>query len=96
MLLSILLIGLLLKKLNQPYFVAYIIAGILLGPYSIKVFTNSDTIAVIGELGLLIQMFFIGTNILFQGFFSLFTFFFRFTMYTLEQREVTIILGVNL
>ncbi|WP_158512990.1 cation:proton antiporter [Flavisolibacter tropicus] len=40
MLLSILLIGLLLKKLNQPYFVAYIIAGILLGPYSIKVFTN--------------------------------------------------------
>jgi len=62
MLLSILLIGLLLKKLNQPYFVAYIIAGILLGPYSIKVFTDADTIAVIGELGLLIQMFFIGTK----------------------------------
>lgn len=62
MLLSILLIGLLLKKLHQPYFVAYIIAGILLGPYSIKVFDNSDTISVIGELGLLIQMFFIGTK----------------------------------
>jgi CPA2 family monovalent cation:H+ antiporter-2 len=62
MLLSILLIGLLLKKLHQPYFVAYIIAGILLGPYSIKVFTDPDTIAVIGELGLLIQMFFIGTK----------------------------------
>lgn len=62
MLLSILLIGLLLKKLNQPYFVAYIIAGILLGPYSLKVFTHSGTIAVIGELGLLIQMFFIGTK----------------------------------
>lgn len=62
MLLTILLIGLLLKKLNQPYFVAYIIAGILLGPYSIKVFTDSDTISVIGELGLLIQMFFIGTK----------------------------------
>ena len=59
----ILLIGLLLKKLNQPYFVAYIIAGILLGPYCIKVFNKSDTIAVIGELGLLIQMFFIGTEI---------------------------------
>jgi len=62
MLLSILLIGLLLKKLNQPYFVVYIIAGILLGPYSIKVFTDSNKIAVIGELGLLIQMFFIGTK----------------------------------
>ena len=62
MLLTIILVGLLLKKLNQPYFIAYIIAGILLGPYSIKVFTDSDTIAVIGELGLLIQMFFIGTK----------------------------------
>lgn len=62
MLLTILLIGLLLKRLNQPYFVAYIIAGILLGPYCIKVFSNADTITVIGELGLLIQMFFIGTK----------------------------------
>lgn len=62
MLLSVLLIGLLLKKLNQPYFVAYIIAGILLGPYALKLFKNADLIAVIGELGLLIQMFFIGTK----------------------------------
>jgi CPA2 family monovalent cation:H+ antiporter-2 len=62
MLLTILLIGLLLKRLNQPYFVAYILAGILLGPYSTRVFTDSDTISVIGELGLLIQMFFIGTK----------------------------------
>lgn len=62
MILSVLLIGLLLKKLNQPYFVAYIIAGILLGPYSLKVFTHSGAIAVIGELGLLIQMFFIGAK----------------------------------
>lgn len=67
MLLAILLIGLLLKKLNQPYFVAYIIAGILLGPYCIKVFTAHDTIAVIGELGLLIQMFFIGTKMEIQS-----------------------------
>jgi CPA2 family monovalent cation:H+ antiporter-2 len=62
MLFSILLLGLLLKKLNQPHFVTYIIAGILLGPCSIKVFTDSDAISVIGELGLLIQMFFIGTK----------------------------------
>jgi monovalent cation:H+ antiporter-2, CPA2 family len=62
MLLTILLIGLFLKRLNQPYFVSYIIAGILLGPYCIKVFSNADTIAVIGELGLLIQMFFIGNK----------------------------------
>jgi len=62
MLLTILLLGLLLKKLNQPYFVAYIIGGILLGPYLLKIFSNTDTITVIGELGLLVQMFFIGTK----------------------------------
>jgi len=62
MLLTLLLIGLFLRKLHQPYFVVYIIAGILLGPYCIKIFSNADTIAAIGELGLLMQMFFIGTK----------------------------------
>lgn len=60
MLLTILLIGLFLKNLNQPYFVAYIVAGLLLGPYGLQVFESADTVSVIGELGLLIQMFFIG------------------------------------
>jgi Kef-type K+ transport system membrane component KefB len=44
---TILLIGLLIKKLNQPYFFAYIIAEILLGQYGFKVFSNAETIAVI-------------------------------------------------
>jgi len=63
MLLAILLIGLLLKRLNQPYFIAYIFAGILLGPHGFKVFNQIDTITSIGEFGLIIQMFFIGTEI---------------------------------
>ncbi len=67
MLLSILLIGLVMKKLYQPYFVAYIIAGLLLGPYCLRIFTEAYTIAAIGELGLLIQMFFIGTKIEIQS-----------------------------
>jgi len=68
MLLAILLMGLLMKKLNQPYFVAYILAGIVLGPHCLKVFTQADTIATIGELGLLMQMFFIGTKLEVQTF----------------------------
>ncbi len=68
MLLTILLIGLAMKKLNQPYFVAYILAGIILGPHCIKVLKNPDTISAIGELGLLIQMFFIGTKLEVQTF----------------------------
>ncbi len=62
MLLAILLIGLLLKKLNQPYFVAYIIAGILLGPSVMGIFPEGQAISAIGQLGLVIQMFFIGTK----------------------------------
>ena len=68
MLLTLLLLGILMKKFNQPYFVAYITAGIVLGPHALKVFTNNDTIATIGELGLIIQMFFIGTKLEIQSF----------------------------
>lgn len=68
MLLVILLIGMVMKKLDQPYFVAYILAGIILGPYCTKVLKEADTIAAIGELGLLMQMFFIGTKLELQTF----------------------------
>lgn len=68
MLLTILLVGLVLKKLNQPYFVAYILAGIILGPHCIKVLKEADTISTIGELGLIMQMFFIGTKLEIQTF----------------------------
>jgi monovalent cation:H+ antiporter-2, CPA2 family len=63
MLLSILLLGWVLKRFRQPYFVAYIIAGILLGPHGIGLFSDINTIAQIGSLGLIIQMFFIGAEI---------------------------------
>ena len=68
MLLTILLLGLLMKKLNQPYFVAYIIAGLILGPHVTHVFSDANTIATIGELGLIIQMFFIGAKMEIQEF----------------------------
>jgi CPA2 family monovalent cation:H+ antiporter-2 len=63
MLLTVLLMSLFLKRLNQPYFVAYIIAGVLLGPWGLRAFQDHETIAVMGELGLIIQMFFIGAEI---------------------------------
>jgi len=53
----------LLKKFNQPYLVAYIIAGILLGPYVSGLFTKPDEIEVVGELGILLLMFFLGMEI---------------------------------
>ena len=62
MLLTVLLLGILMKKFKQPYFVSYISAGIVLGPDAFKVFTRADTISTIGELGVIMQMFFIGTK----------------------------------
>lgn len=53
----------LLKKLKQPYLIAYIAAGILLGPYILKVFTGIHEIEVIGEMGILLLMFFLGMEI---------------------------------
>lgn len=53
----------LLKKFNQPYLIAYIIAGILLGPYVSGLFTESDEIEVVGEIGILLLMFFLGMEI---------------------------------
>ena len=47
---------------------AYILAGIILGPHGIKVLTQADTISAVGELGLLMQMFFIGTKLEVQTF----------------------------
>lgn len=68
MLLTILLLSVVMKKFNQPYFVAYISAGIILGPHAFKVFTDTQTIAIIGELGLITQMYFIGTKLEIKSF----------------------------
>ena len=60
MCLLILLLIVLLKKLKQPYMVAYIIAGVLLGPYAGHLYNNADDTASVGELGVLLLMFFLG------------------------------------
>lgn len=61
--LIILLLIFLLKKLRQPYLAAYILAGVLLGPHVTGVFTNTEQIAQVGELGVLLLMFFLGMEI---------------------------------
>lgn len=64
-LLSLITLGIifLLKKFNQPYLIAYIIAGIVLGPYILGVFTKPEEIEVVGEIGILFLMFFLGMEI---------------------------------
>ena len=66
----ILLLGLLLKKVNQPYIIAYILTGIILGPSGLALVTDYETAEVTGEFGLVILMFFIGMEISLQDFIS--------------------------
>ncbi|MDP9955189.1 cation:proton antiporter [Epilithonimonas hungarica] len=61
--LTLLILSFILKRFDQPYLIAYIIAGILLGPHITGVFSKVEEIEVIGELGILLLMFFLGLEI---------------------------------
>ena len=59
----IILVTILLKTLNQPNVIAYIIAGFLIGPYGFSIITNQAVIAHIGEIGVVMLLFFIGMEV---------------------------------
>lgn len=59
----ILILGLLLKKIGQPYVVAYILSGIVLGPHGLEVVTDQEAVTQLGDIGLIVLMFFIGMHI---------------------------------
>ena len=61
--LIILGLGLLMRLLKQPSIVAYIIAGILLGPNLLGLVTDQALIARLGEFGVVILLFFIGMEV---------------------------------
>ena len=58
-----LLLVLFLRRLNQPYSIAYILSGIFLGPHGLSVLIDAELIRQLGELGIILLMFFIGTEI---------------------------------
>jgi CPA2 family monovalent cation:H+ antiporter-2 len=61
--LIILALGLLMKLLKQPSIVAYILAGILLGPHVFGIVTDQQLITRIGEFGVVMLLFFIGMEV---------------------------------
>jgi monovalent cation:H+ antiporter-2, CPA2 family len=48
---------------KQPSAVAYIIAGIAIGPFGLHLISNTDLISVLGELGVILLLFFIGMQV---------------------------------
>src|SRR5258708_13936134 len=63
MCLLILLLIFLLKKLHEPYLIAYIVAGLVLVRQVTGIFADTDSIAVLGEIGVLLLMFCLGMEI---------------------------------
>ncbi len=58
--LVILLLGAILRYFKQPYVIAYIVAGIILGEHGLQIITDEAAIASLGEFGLILLLFFIG------------------------------------
>jgi monovalent cation:H+ antiporter-2, CPA2 family len=61
--LIVLLLILLLRRLKQPYFIAYITAGLLLGPQVFNIIYEPQVISELGEIGIVLLMFSIGNEI---------------------------------
>lgn len=59
----VLLLILLLRRLKQPYFIAYIVAGLVLGPECLNFIYPAEVVSELGEIGIVLLMFSIGTGI---------------------------------
>ncbi len=60
---AVLLLILVLRRFRQPYFIAYIAAGVLLGPKLLNIIPDPAVAAELGEIGIVLLMFSIGTEI---------------------------------
>ena len=58
--LLILLTGLMLKLLKQPHVVAYLLAGIAIGPWGLGLVTDVELIGRLGAIGVVLLLFFVG------------------------------------
>lgn len=58
--LLILLIALVLKILKQPHVIAYLVAGIALGPWGLALINDADLINRLGAMGVVLLLFFVG------------------------------------
>ena len=67
-----LLCGLLLIRLRQPAIVGYILAGVVLGPTGLKVISNTETVQILAELGVIMLLFLIGMELSLRGFKSVY------------------------
>lgn len=63
-----LLCGLALIRLRQPAIVGYILAGVALGPTGLKLVSNTESVQVLAELGVIMLLFLIGMELSLRSF----------------------------
>jgi CPA2 family monovalent cation:H+ antiporter-2 len=61
--LSILLLGLLLKALRQPEIIGYLLAGVAVGPFGLALVQDPLLVQHMGALGVTLLLFFIGMEV---------------------------------
>ncbi|MGJ8668272.1 MAG: cation:proton antiporter [Oceanococcus sp.] len=61
--LALLGVGLLMRFLRQPHIVAYLLAGVLLGPHGIGLLDDAESMARAGEFGVALLLFFVGMKV---------------------------------
>ncbi|MED7789061.1 cation:proton antiporter [Francisella sp. 19X1-34] len=61
--LGILVVTIVIKKFKQPYVVAYLLTGILLGPYGLKLIQDQESLSRLGEIGVILLLFFAGMEV---------------------------------
>ncbi len=61
--LAVLILGLVLRSIRQPYVIGYLIAGIVLGPHGVALITDEDMLSHLGAVGVVLLLFFIGMEV---------------------------------
>ena len=59
----VLLLGLVLRRFRAPHAVVYLLAGVVLGPDGLGLLQDRDALASLGEFGVLLLLFFVGTEL---------------------------------
>jgi len=59
----VLALGMIMRFLNQPHVVVYLLAGVLIGPEVTGLFSDQEMLARVGSIGVVLLLFFIGMEI---------------------------------
>lgn len=59
----IVLIGLIMRWLKQPHVLGYLLAGVVLGPHGLAVYSNPELAARLGAAGVVLLLFFVGMEV---------------------------------